>query len=150
MEKTLTKEKTFTELFEEIQDDVQKKLEAAENKLTLDATIIDAIVGIQGKGGVPVDFKIDENGNSHNEIKKTGCFGVTLHLDAYIKDPDDLYDVTVSSNAGGGGTWKNIKSNEHMTCPVKTKLVGETKVVVDIHAHVARSTIGHAYVDYTY
>ena len=138
MSATLKEEKTFEELFEEIQNDIQDDLEIAES--------IDTFKAKKPKYDGDVSFQLDKNGNYKYEIVKA-AWGVLLTVEAYIKEPDDTYDISVKSNKSGGGNWKNIKPFAKERCELKTFLgAKETTITISIHAHKKTNTRGVAHI----
>ncbi len=134
----------FDELFQSIHDHRQRNLEGTGDQATTGGAEV-AAPQISGTTNVP--FKLDGNGNYHYETTKKG-FGVTLAFDAWITDPDATYDITLTSSAGGGGTWHGVRTNQHVTGSLNTeKGLNSTTITLDLHASVTNQS-GNATIEY--
>jgi hypothetical protein len=135
----------LTKLFQEIQKDLQKNLNAAEKNKLPDSSMP---VNLQGSGTINVPFHLDGSGNYHYEIEKYGG-SVTVHFNAKILYPDATYIITIRSSDGGGGHWENVHINQVLHCDINTSFWHNTKISVDIHATVV-NVDGQATIDYNY
>ena len=135
----------FTTLFEDIQQDVKKNIDASKSQTLPDSS---KPVDLQGSGTIKVPFHLDGNGNYHYEIEKYGA-GVTVHFTAWITKPDAVYSITIKSSDGGGGHWDGVHINQKLKCEIKTSFWHNTKITVDIHANVT-NVDGEAIIEYSY
>ncbi|HXG93317.1 MAG TPA: hypothetical protein VNN73_13295 [Blastocatellia bacterium] len=138
-------EKVFKEIFQAIQNDIQRNLEADNNPTPDDSSDVSAP---QGGGTIPFDFQLDSQGNYHFETKRYGG-GFTIKFCAYITDPPATYSIKVASSDGGGGQWNNVVVNQKECGSIDTSLLHKTTITVDLHASVANQS-GHGVIEYSY
>lgn len=104
---------------------------------------------VKGGGSFPFEVNLDGNGNAHYEIQKKG-FGVTISVTARIKEPGGaVFNITVSSSDGGGGSWYNIPTGSSVSCKLKTNLLHKTTIKVDVHSSIPNRKL-KATLDYSY
>lgn len=134
----------FDELFQSIHDHVRRSLEGTGDQATAEGA---EVAAPEISGTINVPFHLDGNGNYHYEISKWTA-GVTVNFTAWITDPEAIYDVTITSNHGGGGTFNNIPTGQHVSGSLKTSFWHSTTITVDLHASVTNQS-GNATIEYS-
>ena len=100
------------------------------------------------KDSIGFDFVFDDNGDYTYKTSEYG-FGKSVNLRGKITVPEDeVYSVDIKSSAGGGGKWDGIKTDQEVSCVIKTSFLHETTVTVYIHSNKPNCN-GHAVIDYS-
>lgn len=85
---------------------------------------------------VPFEFHLNKEGEYIRAFNYTG-FGKTIDITTEITAPKGVYEVTIISSAGGGGTWKNVKINDAIYCKINTNRFGTTALSIQIKSSVS-------------
>jgi hypothetical protein len=136
-------EKTFDSIFNTVQNDLKQNLEAGKNNAIAKSS---EPASLKGKGTIPFDFYLNEQGEYNYSIDKYGA-GVKVYIAATITEPDAIYDITVKSSDGGGGHWTNVKTNQEVICVID--FWHSTKIEVQIKANVVNQK-GKGVIKYNY
>ena len=138
-------ENLFKTIFQSIQNDLQRNLEADNNQTLVDSS---KPLTLKGSGTIPFNFHLDLQGNYHFETEKYGA-GKTVNFCAWISDPQATYTITVGSSDGGGGHWENVQANQKECGVLDTSFWQKTKITVDLHANVTNVS-GQGTIQYSY
>ncbi len=134
----------FGRVFDEIVDVIKSNLGNYERGIFAEGVALSGASGTQD-----FEFALDEAGRAKYEFSKYGA-GVTVNCQAWIIDPDDIYDLVISSSDGGGGTWSGLRANQKIAFSLTTSLWKNTNFIVSVKARSKRSVGGKGTLNYSY
>ncbi|ULO25076.1 hypothetical protein [Methylocystis sp. SB2] len=134
----------FESAFDEVIETVKKILDDHERR-----TLASELAFAEGSGTQNFEFALDGAGGALYQFSKYGA-GVTVNCEAWIIDPDDVYDLAVSSSDGGGGSWNGLRVNQKIVFPLNTSIWKPTNFAVLVKARNSKNVGGKGVLNYSY
>lgn len=139
-------------LFDEIFDLIPKVIGQTPKDIKESTdTAITELIGFGQKGTVTEKFHLDGSGNYYKEKNQDG-YGVKVKCSATIDAPKNgIFDVVITSSAGGGGKWDNLKTDDQFNFIIKTEEIDKkTRLTVSVHSPNMSNIDGAVTLHYSY
>jgi hypothetical protein len=118
-------------IFDSISKGINDTLDADSKGMLLESN---APISLMKSGEETFSFHLDANGNFRAEVEKYAG-GITANCTVWFESPDVTYSLKITSTGGSPYEKHDVKINQKLDFKLKTKLIGNTKVTVEVSAN---------------